>query len=319
MRADDVHPELRPVLEGLADLDLTPFRRHGTRGARHLVARLRRPSGEPVVGRVTDRAVPGYETRVGEPRDPVPVRIYHPEGDGPRPTVVYFHGGGFVLGGLDTHDDVCRHVCEATGAVVVAVDYRLAPEHPFPAAIEDGYAATAWAAESPAAVGGDGRVAVMGDSAGGTLAAVVSLLARDRDGPDIVHQTLVYPAVEPGRDRPSWAENLGAGYLTEADFDWFEDCYYGSDVHDANPYAFPMAAASHADLPPATVVTAGFDPLRDEGRAYAETLADAGVPVTHHNYDDVVHGFFGLLADPSLDRAHEAIDDVTADLRAAFE
>jgi acetyl esterase len=232
--------------------------------------------------------------------------------------VVYFHGGGVVLGDLDTHDDICRHVCVGAEAVVVAVNYRLAPEHPFPAAVEDAYATTEWVAANPDAVGGDGQVATMGDSAGGTLAAVVSLLARDRDGPDLAHQTLVYPAVEAGRDRPSWSENLGAGYLTAADFDWFADHYYGSDLHDANPYAHPMAAASHADLPSATVVTAGFDPLRDEGAAYAEALADAGVPVTHHNYADAIHGFFGMLANPSVDRAHEAMADVTSDLRAAF-
>ena len=316
MRADDIHPELRPVLDAMDAMDLTPFERHGPRGARHLVARLRRPAGEPAVGAVTDRTVPGYEPRDG---DPVPVRIYRPAGDGPHPTVLFFHGGGFVFGDLDTHDDVCRHVCAGAEAVVVAVDYRLAPEHPFPAAVEDAYAATEWAATTPDEVGGDGQVAVMGDSAGGTLAAVVTLLARDRDGPDVTHQTLVYPAVEPGQDRPSWAENLGAGYLTAADFDWFADCYYGSDLHGANPYAHPMAAASHADLPPATVVTAGFDPLRDEGAAYADALADAGVLVTHRNYDDVVHGFFGMLADPSLDRAHEAMADVTADMRAVFD
>jgi acetyl esterase len=319
VHADDLHPQMRAVLDGMAGLDLTPFHRHGPRGARHLVARLRRPTGEPTVGRVTDRTVPGSETRGGDRHDPVPVRVYRPEGDGPFPVVVFFHGGGFVLGDLDTHDDICRHVCAGAGAVVVAVDYRLAPEHPFPAAVEDCYAATQWVAEDSGGVGGDEQVAVMGDSAGGTLAAVVSLLARDRDGPDLAHQTLVYPAVEPGRGRPSWAENLGAGYLTADDFDWFAECYYGSDLHDANPYAFPLAATGHADLPPATVVTAGFDPLRDEGRAYAEALSDAGVPVTHHAYDDVVHGFFGMLANPSLDRAHEAMADVTADLRAAFE
>jgi acetyl esterase len=316
--SDDLHPEMRSVLDGMADLDLTPFDRHGPRGARHLVAALRRPVDEPPVGRVDDRTVPGDAARVGDRRDPVPVRVYRPAGEGPFPTVVFFHGGGFVLGDLDTHDVVCRHVCTETGAVVVAVDYRRAPEHPFPAAVEDGYAATEWAAANPDAVGGDGQVAVMGDSAGGTLAAVVALLARDRDGPALAHQTLVYPAVEAGRDRPSWDENLGTGYLTADDFDWFADCYYGSDLHDPNPYAHPMAASSHAGLPSATVVTAGHDPLRDEGRAYADALADAGVAVTHREYGDVVHGFFGMLAEPSLDRAHEAVADVTGDLRAAF-
>lgn len=310
---------MRAVVDQMTARGVVPFHEHGPRGARRLTANLREPSGVPSLGGVEDRLIPGATSRVGGSRDPVPVRIYRPAGEGVFPAVVYFHGGGFVLGGLDTHDDVCRHVCEATDAVVVAVDYRLAPEHRFPAAVEDAYAATEWVATHPDEVGSDGRLAVAGDSAGGTLAAVVSLLARDRDGPDLDYQALVYPAVEPGRDRPSWDENLGAGHLTAGDFDWFEDCYLGSDVHDANPYAFPMAAASHADLPPATVVTAGFDPLRDEGLAYAETLSDAGVAATGRNYDDVAHGFVGLLVKPRLDRAHEALSDVAGDLRAAFE
>jgi len=319
------------VLDQLASLDVFPLRRHGPRGARRLIASLRQPAREPAVGGVDDRLVPGYDPRTGEPRDPVPVRVYRPGGGdegeagtehtagGPFPAVVFFHGGGFVFGDLDTHDTICRGVCVGAEAVVVSVDYRLAPEHPFPAAVEDAYAATEWVAANPGAVGGDGRVAVMGDSAGGTLAAVVALLARDRDGPDLAGQALVYPAVDASRDYPSWDENLGAGYLTEADFDWFEDCYYGGDLHDANPYAFPLAARDHGGLPPATVVTAGYDPLRDEGVAYADALSAAGVAVTHRNYDDVVHGFFGMLADPSLDRAHEAMADVTADLRALFD
>ena len=159
----------------------------------------------------------------------------------------------------------------------------------------------------------------MGDSAGGSLAAVVSLMSGDRDGPEIDRQVLVYPAVSPREDWPSHEANA-TGYLLEgSDMEWFGDCYYGSDVHEANPYAFPLVACSHEGLPPATVLTAGFDPLRDEGVAYAEALADAGVPVEHRNYDDVIHGFFTMLAGAGeLDRAHEAVTDVARDLRETF-
>ena len=315
MQADEPHPEVQSLLETVEEADVLPLHQYGPEGAREVARRMRPDVDGPEVGEVTDRTVPGPEGA-----DPVPVRVYRPEGEGPFPTVVFFHGGGYVIGDLDGHDLLCRHLVEESGCGVVSVDYRLAPEHPFPAAVEDAYAATEWVAANPEAVDGDGRLAVMGDSAGGNLAAVVSLLARDRDGPAIDRQVLVYPAVSPREDWDSREENAEGYYLEEPDMEWFGDCYYGSDVHEANPYAFPLVACSHADLPPATVLTAGFDPLRDEGAAYAETFREAGVPVEHRNYDDVVHGFFTMLAGPAdLERAHEAVADVAGDLRTAFE
>jgi acetyl esterase len=323
MRADEPHPEVQLVLEQIEALDALPLKQFGARGARDIFGQFTADADEPEIDRVQDRTVPGYVPEAGEQRESVPIRHYRPggAGDGPFPTVVFFHGGGFVIGSLESHDVVCRHVCAKAGVNVVAVDYRLAPEDPFPAAVEDAYAATQYVAENPEEFDADGQLAVMGDSAGGNLAAVVSLLARDREeGPDLDRQVLVYPAVDAKRDYDSWAENTEGYFLVEEDILWFFDCYYGSDLHEHNPYAFPMEAEKHGNLPPATVVTAGFDPLRDEGAAYARVLREAGVDVTHRNYDDVIHGFISMLAPPvSIERAHEAVDAVVDDLRETFE
>jgi acetyl esterase len=313
MQADEPHPEAGAVLDRVAELDVVPFEQHGPEGAREVTRALRPDVDGPPVGAVTDRTVPG-------PAGEIPIRVYRPDGEGRFPVLVYLHGGGFVFGDLDSHDVLCRHLVRESDCVVVAVDYRLAPEHPFPAAVEDADAVTTWVGESPATVSGDGRLAVGGDSAGGNLAAVVSLMARDGPGPEIDRQVLVYPTLSPGGDHPSRREFAEGYYLEWTDMEWFYDCYYGSEVHDANPYAFPPAACSHEGLPPATLVTAGFDVLRDEGFAYAETLREAGVPVSHHHYDDVIHGFCTMLAEPAdLERGHEAVAAVAGDLRATFE
>ena len=313
MQADQPHPQVQSVLEMVAEADVFPLHQYGPEGAREVSRQMRPDVDGPEVGAVTDRTVPG-------PAGEIPVRVYRPEGEGPFPTVVFYHGGGYVIGDLDGHDVCCRHLVRESGCGVVSVDYRLAPEHPFPAAVEDAYAAFEWVAANPDEVDGDGGLAVMGDSAGGNLAAVVSLISRDRDGPAIDRQVLVYPAVSPREDWPSREENAEGYYLEESDMEWFGECYYGSDVHEANPYAFPLVACSHADLPPATVLTAGFDPLHDEGVAYAEALEDAGVEVEHRNYEGMIHAFFTMLAGPAdLDRAHEAVADVAGALRATFE
>jgi len=314
MQADEPHPEVQSVLEMVEEADVLPLHQYGPEGAREVTRQMRPDVDGPEVGGVIDRTIPGPEGGAE-----VPVRVYRPEGDGPFPTVVFYHGGGYVIGDLDSHGVPCRHLVRESGCGVVSVDYRLAPEHPFPAAVEDAYAALEWVAANPDEVDGDGRLAVMGDSAGGNLAAVVSLMARDRDGPEIDRQVLVYPAVSPREDWPSRENNTEGYYLEGSDVEWFGDCYYGSDVHEANPYAFPLVACLHADLPPATVLTAGFDPLRDEGAAYVEALREADVPVEHRNYGGMIHGFFTMLAGPvELDRAHEAVADVASDLRATF-
>jgi acetyl esterase len=222
------------------------------------------------MARVENLEVPG-------PAGPIPVRVYVPEGDGPFPVLVYFHGGGWVIGNLDSHDVALRALANRAGTVVASVDYRLAPEHPFPAAPEDCYAATVWAATEIGAFGGDpARLAVGGDSAGGNLAAVVSQMARDRGGPAIVYQLLVYPCVDASMSSASFAEN-GDGYLlTKGWMDWFYGHYLTSPTDADNPLVSPSRAESLAGLPPALVITAEFDPLRDEGEAYAAALRAAG-------------------------------------------
>jgi acetyl esterase len=239
----------------------------------------------------------------------VPVRVYRPvgvEAGSMTPTIVFLHGGGFVIGDLETHDGVCRRLSRDAAAVVVSVDYRLAPEAPFPAAVEDSYAALTWVVTNIADYGGDAaRVVVGGDSAGGNLAAVCAQLAQ-RDGVPLAGQLLVYPATDMAGEYASRTENGDGYFLTLADVEWFSAHYTGvaggqaalSDTAvaelAADPRLSPIRAASLAGLPPAVVVTAEFDPLRDEGNAYAEALAAAGVPVAHRQFPGLIHGFYGL-------------------------
>jgi acetyl esterase len=312
--ADEPHPDVQDVLAEIEEFDVLPLNQYGAEGAREVYSELQPDVDGPEVGSIEDRTVPGYD---GGPE--VPVRIYRPKGEGPFPTVVFYHGGGFVIGDLESHDITCRYLANETDSVVVAVDYRLAPEHPFPAAVEDCYAATTWAA-SAEELDGDGNLAVMGDSAGGNLAAAVSLMARDLDGPDIDRQVLVYPATSRSDDWPSMTQ-FGEGYFLQAeDMDWFHDSYVPNEVHEANPYANPLEAADLSGLPPATVITAGFDPLRDQGAAYAEALAEAGIDVEYRNYEEMIHGFFTMLEGMAeLDDAHEALVGVAEDLDDSFE
>jgi acetyl esterase len=259
--------------------------------ARRLIASLPMPAVEPVpVGTVEDRSIPGAP---GGPE--IPVRIYWPHAGGNRlPLVVYFHGGGWVIGGLDSHDPLCRALANEVGAVVLSVDYRLAPEHRFPAAAEDAYAATAWVHAHAAELGAaPSRLVVAGDSAGGNLAAVVPLMARDRGGPPLHMQVLVYPVIDCARDTASYRDNAEGYFLTAAHMRWYWEQYLGA-ADGTHPYASPLRARDLSGLPPAYVVTAEFDPLRDEGEAYAQRLRDAGVPVTLRRYDGMFHGFFSL-------------------------
>jgi len=268
------------------------------------------------VGGVEDRTIQG-------PDGDIPVRIYTPSGDGPHPLIAFFHGGGFVLGTLDSHDAPCRVIANEAEAVVVSVDYRLAPEHPFPAAVEDCYAATEWVAEHADELDGDpDRLAVAGDSAGGNLAAAVSLAARDRDGPAIAHQHLVYPVTDHREHTgayPSREENATGYFLTADSMAYFDRHYVPSWADRPNPYLSPIAADSHADLPSATVYTCGFDPLRDEGIEYADTLDEAGVEVEHRHYERLIHGIMNMVVDPiDVPGGHELLADVAVDLRDAL-
>jgi acetyl esterase len=276
---------------------------------RELFAAMTMPS-EIACAHIEDRAIPG-------PHGGIPVRIYRPAGDAPKPTVVYYHGGGWVIGGLDTHDSTCRALANAADALVVSIDYRLAPEHTFPAAVDDSFAALQWVAEHAAELGGDpARIAVAGDSAGGNLAAVMAQQARDAGGPGLCFQLLVYPVTEHEFERPSWTENATGYFLTTDAMRWFFFHYLRTADDGADPRVSPMRARDLAGLPPAFVVTAEFDPLRDQGMAYAEALVAAGVPVTAEVYEGMFHGFFAMTA--MIDAAKVAFDDAVAALRAAF-
>jgi len=259
--------------------------------------------------------MPTSDSSLPGPAGPIPVRIYSPSGSTPDgPTIVFYHGGGWVIGDLESHDVACRRLAAATGMRLIAVDYRLAPEHPYPAAAEDAHAALV--AVTGGALGGPPSwVAVAGDSAGGNLSAVVSLMARDRGTRVPDFQLLIYPATDFGGEYPSRHENATGYMLTSEMMEWFAN-HYVTEAQVTEPYASPALAGSHAGLPPAHVVTAEFDPLRDEGEAYAKILAGAGVPATSTRYDGQIHGFFGLpeLFGPS---GQKVVDDVAEILRSA--
>lgn len=298
-----VDPQVQRYLAGLAALNQPPPGVATPQQQRDAM-RSRR------VTRVEDRSIPG-------PGGSIPVRIYTPALPGPLPALMFFHGGGFVVGDLDTVDFRCRMLNEWVGCVVVSVDYRLAPEHLFPAAVEDCYAATAWVAQHSAGLSVDpGRIAVGGDSAGGNLAAVVALMARDEGGPALVFQYLAYPVTDTNFETPSYHENAEGYGLSLAQMRWYWDRYVPDAEDRNNPLAAPLRAESLRGLPPALVVTAEYDPLRDEGKAYAKRLAAAGVKVELRCYDGLIHGFFGQTADFAAARA--AFNDSVAALRSAF-
>jgi acetyl esterase len=245
------------------------------------------------------------------------VRIYIPAGCGPFPVLVWFHGGGWVVGDLETADGTARRLTAQAGCVVVSVDYRLAPEARFPAAPEDCYAAAQWVAGNAESINADpGRIAVGGDSSGGNLAAVVSLMARDRGGPSLAFQLLVYPVTARDFDTGSYQQN-GEGFaLTTDAMKWYWDLYLRDDADASDQHAAPLLAKDLSGLPPALVITAEFDPLRDEGEAYARRLQAAGVTATQSRYDGMIHGFFGMPA--FLDQGRRAVAEASAALKVAF-
>jgi acetyl esterase len=257
----------------------------------------------PVV-EVTDHTIPG-------PAGDIPVRVYVPGGAAPFPVVAYFHGGGFVLGNIETHDRIARRLCRASNALIVSVDYRLAPEHPFPAALDDCMAATHWLADHAAELRGDrARLAVAGDSAGGNLAAAIALASRADDGPGLAAQVLLYPVTDAACATPSFIQNAEGYLLSAAAMRWFWEQYLGPDGDPDSGYASVLRAPDLAGLPPALVITAEFDPLRDEGEAYAEHLEEAGNDVTVHRYDGMIHGFVGM--DDVVDDAEAAMAEIGA-------
>ncbi|MBT8477268.1 MAG: alpha/beta hydrolase [Gemmatimonadetes bacterium] len=298
-------PEYEAMFSALAEepgpkiSDLSPAE------GREMYRVMRAVNPELSIGAVEDRQI---ETEVGS----IPIRIYRPSTEGPLPIVMNFHGGGWVIGDLDTADSVCRGLSEAASCIVISVDYRLAPEHVYPAAVDDAYAATCWAAANADELGGSGKLAVTGESAGGNLATVVCQKARDENGPRIDFQLLAYPVVDHDLSRPSYDEN-GEGYLLEkSTMIWFWDHYCPPERRN-EPAACPLLAESLADLPPAVVLTAEFDPLRDEGKAYADALAAAGVPAKLICYDGLVHDFLATAAVFQCSRA--AFEEAAAELR----
>jgi acetyl esterase/lipase len=253
------------------------------------------------------------------PAGAIPARLYVPRADARRrPLVVYFHGGGWVVGGLDTHDRVCRVLAREADAIVTSVDYRLAPEHRFPAAIDDALAAFRWAVENAELVGADPtRVAVAGDSAGGNLAAVVAQLAVADGGPRPAAQLLIYPVTDVSKKHPSYRLFSHGYFLTEAEMDWYRAHYLPSESLATDPRVSPLLANDVRDLPPAVVLTSGFDVLRDEGEAYAARLKDAGVPTTHKRHAGQIHGFANATGVSRASRA--AMTEAAKLLRATLD
>ena len=322
-------PEVKASLEKQAALGLPAQHEVSPEEARAMSESQPRIPG-PEVASVSDLAAPG-------PHGDVPVRVYVPVSPHPHPNLppsrgkgsdapagttglpvcVWFHGGGWVVGSIATNDPTCRALADASGAIIVSVDYRLAPEHRFPIPFDDCYAATEWAAANAAAFGGDAsRLAVAGSSAGGNLAAAVALRARDEDGPQLAHQSLICPVVDTDLQRPSYLENgdgFGLNYDTMV---YFFQCYVRDEADASNPYVVPMAADDLSGLPSAFVLTCEYDPLRDEGEAYAERLREAGVPTTLSRYDGQVHALFN--AGVPFTRTWDAINEAADELRKAF-
>ncbi len=304
-------PQARAVIDQFAAMGLAPTHTLTPDEARRQAAarRAAMPPGDPVA-RVLDLSAPGA---AGD----IPIRAYLPEGGLPLPVVVFFHGGGWVIGSIESHDATCRSLANASGCMILSVEYRLAPEDKFPAAADDAYAAAKWAAEHAAEFGGDSaRLAVAGDSAGGNLAAVVALMAKERGGPSLSFQLLIYPVTDFKLDTPSYVENAEGYFLTRDSMHWFWKHYLQSDDDGAHPFASPLRAGDLSGLPPALVMTAEFDPLRDEGEAYAERMRQAGVPVVATRYDGMIHGFFGMSL--VLDKAKLAVREAGDALRDAL-
>lgn len=310
-----INPQAKVLLDGMAQAGGPPLSDLSPEEARSMFGALAALDQPEEVKRVDDRLVPS-------PDGDVPVRVYTPtaavadEVGSEAPLFLWFHGGGWVIGDLDTADATCRALANRSGAVVVSVDYRLAPEHPAPAAVDDAWAALTWAVENSELLGvGTSSLGVGGDSAGGNVAAVLCQRVRDEFGPEIDFQLLVYPVTDCTLSHPSVEENGEGYFLTKDALVWFTG-HYLAGQDPKHPSVSPLHADSLAGLPPAMIITAELDPLRDEGEAYAVALADAGVPVEAIRYEGQIHGFFGMAS--MLDDGKAAVDRAGAALRAAL-
>ncbi|MHA6618510.1 alpha/beta hydrolase [Pseudonocardia sp. DLS-67] len=304
-------PDVQALLEAFEAQGAPPFDEMSVPQARDAIGAFRDLQGEPEpVGEVRDILVPG-------PAGDLPVRVYHPEPGTALPLLVYFHGGGWVVGNIEVVDKPCRALANASRCVVASAQYRLSPETKFPGPAEDCYAATSRLAELAGELGADpAKVGVGGDSAGGNLAAAVALMARDRGGPRLAYQLLIYPVTAPARGTTfaSYRDNADGYMLTRGSMEWFWDHYLRSPEDEKNPYAAPLHAPDLSGLPPAMVVTAEFDPLRDEGRAYAERLQEAGVEVNARTYPGVIHGFFWMAG--AIGDGRTLVAEMGAELRS---
>jgi acetyl esterase len=300
-----LHPQVRAFLDQVQESGLPPLNELAPGAARQQSSLVNEFVGPgPDVATVENFAIP---TSAGE----IPARRYVPHDAAGM--LLWIHGGGWVICDLDSHDAMCRLLANGSGCEVVAIDYRLAPEHPFPAPLEDSWDALTWVAEHA----GGRPVIVGGDSAGGNMAAVCALRARDRGGPDLALQVLVYPVTDYDLTTPS-NEQHGSGndtFLTTLEMEWFWHHYIADPEARLHPEASPLRAADLSGLPPAIVLTAEYDPLRDDGLGYVEALRGAGVSVTHHHYDDMIHAFFTLVN--LLERGNEAVAQVGGEIRAA--
>ncbi len=311
-----IHPDAAKVVELIIASGRPPYPTIGHVAAREIFVASRailQPDPSPV-GEVRDLAATG-------PAGEIPLRLYRGQGTDvskPQPTLVYYHGGGWVLGDLDSHDGVCRDIANAAECTVISVDYRLAPEAKFPAAAEDAIAAAQWIHDNAADLGVDRtRLAVGGDSAGGNLSAVVALHARDNGGPKLKLQVLIYPSADMSSVYPSYEEFAEQLPLTRTTMDWFVDLYLTNREKDARDWrASPLHAESLAGLPPAFIITAAMDPLRDEGEELARALMKAGVSVEVKRFDGQIHGF--LTMGRIIKDAQTAVADIATELRKAF-
>ncbi|HZT89227.1 MAG TPA: alpha/beta hydrolase [Stellaceae bacterium] len=308
-----LHPQIVKVIKAMEEAKLRPIEAMTPAEARaqmEFTSRARKTEPLPIA-RAEDRTIPG-------PAGDLPVRLYWPNAPGPVPAIAYYHGGGHVIGSLDTHDAVARNLCAGAETLVASVDYRMGPEHKFPAAVEDSFAALQWLHASAASLGADPeRLGVHGDSAGANLAAVVALMARDAGRPRLRLQSLVYPISDYAMATPSY-ETFATDYgiLTRDAMRWFRDHYLRSPADAEDWRASPIKAASLAGVAPAIVVTAECDVLHDDGQNYAEALRRAGVPVEYREYPGMIHAFFGMT--PGVDAALEAQQAVWAAFKRAF-
>lgn len=301
-----VDAQVQMIIDGMGASGVQEFSQLGHLAVREMCETMLLPFDAGSLASVEDKQIPVDNSTN------ITARIYKPVGDGVFPLIVYFHGGGWTIGSINTHDPICRALCVWTKAVVISAHYRLAPEYPFPIPLEDSYQATLWVQKNAKSLGADGnKLIVAGDSAGGNLAAVVCLLARDRklkgeSAPDIKHQLLLYPITDANFETRSYKDNATGYVLRRTDMQWFWDQYIANPWDRSNPYASPLQA-DLKNLPPATVITAQYDTLRDEGNAYAKKLQAAGVRVTHKEIPGMIHGFIGFAA--LVDKGREVLKE----------